>query len=281
MKRTYSHLKFNYSKIAIVLILIIWAFIAALPFYFTLITGLKEQFEVFNNGVLALPVKINLSNYISVIKSDIFLYFFNSVIVTGASLILILIISSLASYIFSRLKFKFNKLLLAVIVIAMTIPVHVTLIPIFLLTQKIGLYNTIWGLIGPYVAFNLPICIFILTNFMKEIPVDLEESAEIDGCGKIRTFFNIVLPLSKSGILTVAIYVTTVMWNEFIFALVLTQSKSNRTLPLSIWEFQGEYSSNTPMVMSVLTLTVFPIFIVFVVGQDKLVKGMMAGAVKG
>ncbi len=116
---------------------------------------------------------------------------------------------------------------------------------------------------------------------MKEIPKELEESAEIDGCGKIKTFFRIILPLSSPGIATISIYATTVMWNEFIFALVLTQSKVNRTLPLSIWEFQGQYSSNIPMLMSVLSLAVLPMLLVFIFGQEKLVKGMMAGAVKG
>lgn len=268
-------------KYFIAALLIAWGVIAALPLYFILTTGLKEQFEIFTKSVFALPNKLYFKNYLSVIKGGIASYFINSVIVTFVSLVLILFSSALASYIFSRMKFKINNAIFAFVVVAMTIPVHVTLIPIFLLTQKVGLYNTIWALIGPYVAFNLPISIFLLTNFMKEIPRELEESAEIDGCGKIRTFFNIILPLSKPGLATIAVYATTVMWNEFVFALVLTQSRANRTLPLSVWEFQGQYSSNIPMVMSVLTLSVLPMLAVFIVGQDKLIKGMMAGAVKG
>ena len=144
-----------------------------------------------------------------------------------------------------------------------------------------GLYDTIWSLIGPYVAFAVPISVFILTSFMKEIPREIEESAEIDGCGKIQMFFSMILPLSKPGMATLAIYNGVNMWNEFSFVNTLTQSAQNRTLPLAIWEFQGQYSMNTPMIMAVLTLTLLPMVIMFIIFQDKLVKGMTAGAVKG
>lgn len=270
----------KFMKFIIGLILLIYAVISLIPFVFIILTGFKEQFEIFTNGVFALPNKFNLSNYINVLRGGIFGYFINSVIVTLISLSLILFCSSLASYVFSKLDFKFNNLFFGLIIVSMTIPVHVTLIPIYLLTQRMGLYDTIYALIGPYVAFNLPISIFILTNFMREIPSELENSAEIDGCGKIKTFFYIIFPLSKPGLVTIGIYTVTTMWNEFIFALVLTQSKINRTLPLSIWEFQGQYAANVPMIMSVLALAAAPMIILFIFLQDKLIKGMMAGAVK-
>ena len=270
----------KFMKFIIGLILLIYALISLIPFVFIILTGFKEQFEIFTNGVFALPNKLNLSNYINVLRGGIFGYFINSVIVTLISLSLILFCSSLASYVFSKLDFKFNNLFFGLIIVSMTIPVHVTLIPIYLLTQRMGLYDTIYALIGPYVAFNLPISIFILTNFMREIPSELENSAEIDGCGKIKTFFYIIFPLSKPGLVTIGIYTVTTMWNEFIFALVLTQSKVNRTLPLSIWEFQGQYAANVPMIMSVLALAAAPMIILFIFSQDKLIKGMMAGAVK-
>ena len=270
----------KFMKFIIGCILLIYAVISFIPFIFIILTGFKEQFEIFTNGVFALPNKLNLSNYISVLKGGILGYFINSVIVTIISLALILFCSSLASYVFSKLDFKFNNFFFGLIIVSMTIPVHVTLIPIYLLTQRMGLYDTIYALIGPYVAFNLPISIFILTNFMGEIPSELENSAEIDGCGKIKTFFYIIFPLSKPGLVTIGIYTVTTMWNEFIFALVLTQSKANRTLPLSIWEFQGQYAANIPMIMSVLALAAAPMIILFIFSQDKLIKGMMAGAVK-
>lgn len=149
------------------------------------------------------------------------------------------------------------------------------------MSKNLGLYDSIWALIGPYVATAIPISVFILTSFMREIPGEIEESAQIDGCSRYHMFFSIILPLSKPGLATLAIYNGVNMWNEFSFAYTLTQSSANRTLPLAVWEFQGQYSMNTPMIMSVLTLTVLPMILLFIFAQDKLVKGMTAGAVKG
>ncbi len=273
--------KFKVGKIFVALLALIWLVIAGAPFYFMVASAFKEQFEIFTAGVFAMPKGLYLENFKKVIESDFYKYLLNSLFVVGVSLILILFTSLFASYPFSRFKFKLNKPLFGIIVAAMAVPIHVTLIPVFQLTQKLNLYDTIFALIGPYTAFNLPISVFILTGFMAEIPKELEESAEIDGCGKYRTFFSIIAPLSKPGLATLAIYNSVNMWNEFSFALVLTQSKGSRTLPLSIWEFQGQYNANIPMIMAVLTLCALPMILAFAIGQEKLIKGMMAGAVKG
>ena len=116
---------------------------------------------------------------------------------------------------------------------------------------------------------------------MSNIPKELEEAAEIDGCNKYRIFYNVILPLSKPGLVTLAIYNGVAIWNEFSFTLVLTQSTKNRTLPLALWEYQGQYTMNVPMIMAVLTISMLPMLVAFAIGQDKLIKGMMAGAVKG
>lgn len=163
----------------------------------------------------------------------------------------------------------------------MAIPMHVTLIPIFKMTTNMGLYDTLWSLIGPYVTFALPMSVFIQTAFMSTIPKEIEESAEIDGCNKYRSFFSIILPLSKSGLSTLAIYNGVSMWNEFAFANTLLQTPSNKTLPLALGQFKGEHSLDIPLILTVLVLSVLPMLILFIVFQDKLVKGMMAGAVKG
>ncbi len=273
--------KFKVGKIFVALLAFIWLAVAGAPFYFMVASAFKEQFEIFTSGVFAVPKGLYLQNFNKVIEGDFYKYLFNSIFVVGVSLVLILFTSLFASYPFSRFKFKLNKPLFGIIVAAMAVPIHVTLIPVFQLTQKLNLYDTIFALIGPYTAFNLPISVFILTGFMAQIPKELEESAEIDGCGKYRTFFSIIAPLSKPGLATLAIYNSVNMWNEFSFALVLTQSQKSRTLPLSIWEYQGQYNANIPMIMAVLTLCALPMILAFAIGQDKLIKGMMAGAVKG
>lgn len=255
--------------------------ISCLPFIFMVLNSFKEKFEMLVKGVFALPDAFYIENYKEVLTGGFTTYFMNSVIVLAVSLTLLLFIAACASYPLARFKFKLSGTIYAAIVACMSIPVHITLIPVFKMAKSTGLYDSIWALIGPYVAFAVPISVFILTSFMKEIPREIEESAEIDGCGKIKMFFAMILPLAKPGLATLAIYNGVNMWNEFSFAYTLTQSSANRTLPLAIWEFQGQYSMNTPMIMAVLTLSLLPMIFLFIIFQDKLVKGMTAGAVKG
>lgn len=255
--------------------------ISVLPFYLMLINSVKSSQDYGRNGFFTMPQEVKISNYLKVIEDGIFSFFKNSVIVAAISLIILLLAALCASYAFSRLKLKWTKALFMVVMACMSISIHVALIPIYLLTRDVGLYDTLAGLVGPYVAFNLPITIFILTSFMREIPVELEEAAKIDGCGHVRLFTSIIVPLSKAGIVTVAIYDAIAMWNEFSFALVLTQSPEARTLPLALWNYRGQYSSNVPMLFAVLFISVIPMILAFTFGQDKLIKGMMAGAVKG
>ena len=260
---------------------IVWLIVSFTPFIFMVLNSFKEKFEMLTKGVFQLPDKLNWANYTEVLTGGFLNYFKNSVIVLAVSLILLLFISACASYPLARFKFKLAQPIYGLIVACMSIPVHITLIPVFKMSKATGLYDSIWALIGPYIAFAVPISVFILTSFMQEIPREIEESAEIDGCGKIQMFFSMILPLAKPGLATLAIYNGVNMWNEFSFAYTLTQSSPNRTLPLAIWEFRGQYSMNTPMIMAVLTLTLLPMIIMFIIFQDKLVKGMTAGAVKG
>lgn len=260
---------------------VFWLAVTFVPFIFMVITSFKDKFEMLTSGVFTLPKEWLLTNYQEVFKGSFLTFFKNSVIVVAVSLVLLLFLAACASYPLSRFKFKLCKPIYAGIVAVMSVPIHVTLIPVFKMTTNIGLYDSIWGLVGPYIAFATPISVFILTSFMQGIPKELEEAAEIDGCGKYRAFFKLILPLSTPGLSTLAIYNGVNMWNEFSFAYTLTQSMQQRTLPLAIWEYQGQYSMNTPLIMAVLSLSVLPMIILFIIFQDKLVKGMMAGAVKG
>ncbi len=235
------------SRIAWVIATILAVFaavVAIAPFIFMVMNSFKEKFEMLTKGVFTLPNKLDFTNYREVIEGNFFSYFFNSVIVLVVSLVILLLISAFASYPLSRFKFKLNGFVYAMIVACMSIPVHITLIPIFKMSQSLHLYDSIWALIGPYVAMNIPISVFILTSFMQQIPKEIEEAATIDGCGKMRIFFSVILPMAKPGISTLAIYNGVNMWNEFIFGYTLTQSQGNRTLPLAVWEFQGQYSMN-------------------------------------
>lgn len=265
-----------------IILAVFWLLVAFVPFLFMVITGFKTKLETIMYSAFHMPEKFYPDNYISILTDPQFwVYFRNSVIVLVLSLVILLFISACAAYPLSRFKFKLRGPIYAIIVAAMAVPMHVTLIPVFTMTINMGLYDTIWALIPPNVAFATPISVFILTGFMQGIPKDLEEAADIDGCGRYGRFFKVILPLSTPGLSTLAIYNGVNIWNEFIFAFTLTQSEENRTLPLALWNYQGQYSTNTAMIMACLTLSVLPMIILFCILQDKLVKGMMAGAVKG
>ena len=259
----------------------IWLVLTLTPFFFMIINSFRKQFDMLQQGVFHLPDPWYFNNYTNVISHGFFGYFLRSVIVVAISLVLMLIISAFAAYPLARMRFKLNAFIYALIVAMMSVPMHVTLIPIFKLTTTVGLYDSLGSLIGPYVAFALPMSVFILTAFMKTIPKEVEESAEIDGCNRYQNFFKMILPLSKSGLSTLAIYNGVSMWNEFAFANTLLITPEKKTLPLALGQFKGEHSLDIPIILAVLTLSVLPMITLFIVFQDKLVKGMMAGAVKG
>ncbi|MCI8884456.1 MAG: carbohydrate ABC transporter permease [Dorea sp.] len=261
--------------------ILFWVLITVVPFVYMVITSLKDQQELFSGSVFKIPKVLMVSNYIEILTGNYFNYFKNSIVVCIVGLALILTCAVMASYVFARLDFRWGGLIFNIVIACMAIPIHATLIPVFLFAKQMGLYDSPMALIGPYVAFNLPVSVFILTGFMKGIPKELEESAEIDGAGKVRIFLKIILPLSKPGLATLAIYNGINMWNEFVYALVLTSSVSKRTLPLAVWEYQGQYGVNIPMIMTILVLTALPMIILYIIFQEKLEKGMMAGAVKG
>lgn len=268
--------------IVAILFAILWFIICLVPFFFMVMTGFKQKLETIMYGAFHLPEKLFVQNYIDVITDvNFWTYFRNSVVVLVISLAILLFVSACAAYSLSRLHFKMRNTVYLLVVAAMSVPIHVTMIPIFQMTIGMGLYDTIWALVPTAVAFASPISVFILTGFMAGIPIELEEAADMDGCGRYRRFFQIILPLSTPGLSTLAIYNGVNIWNEFIFAFTLTQSNENRTLPLALWNYQGQYASNTAMIMACLTLSVMPMIVLFIIMQDKLVKGMMAGAVKG
>lgn len=260
---------------------ILWLLIALLPFLYMVLNSFKGQFEMLVNGIYTLPESLNLENYAEVVAGGFFGYLLRSVIVTAVSLTGMVILSAFASYPLSRMKFKLRGFIYGLIIACMSIPMHVTLIPVFKMTTASGLYDTIWALPGPYIAFALPMSVFILTSFMKGIPVEIEQAAEIDGCGKYRTFFEIIVPLSKAGISTLCIYNGINFWNEFAFVKTLTQTATAQTLPMAINNFKGEHSANIPVILAVLALSALPMILMFCILQDKLVKGMTAGSVKG
>jgi raffinose/stachyose/melibiose transport system permease protein len=269
------------GRVAVPVLGLFWLAVTTVPFLFMVMTSFKSQQESFSSSVWALPEALDLVNYESVLSGPFLTYFKNSVMVVVISVILIMLISAMAAFAFARMRFRFNEALFGLIVAGMIVPIHITLVPIYLMTRQMGLYDSQFALIGPYVATSLPISVFILTEFMRQIPKELEEAARLDGCGPFAIFFKVFLPLSGPGLSTIAIYNGIMLWNEFIFAYVLTSSTGTRTLPLAIWDYQGQYTSNIPAILAVVTLTSLPLVVAYAFGQEKIVKGMMAGSLKG
>lgn len=260
---------------------LVWLLVTVLPFAFMVLTSLKSQADVYSTPVWALPRALDLSNYASVLQGPFLTYLRNSVLVVALSVALTLLLASLAAFAFARMRFPLSGPLFGLVVGGLIVPVHVTLIPVYLMARAVGLYDTPFALVGPYVAFALPVSIFILTEFMRQIPRELEEAALIDGAGPLTLYARVFVPLAAPGLATVAIYNGINMWNEFIFAYVLTSRPESRTLPLAIWDYQGQYSSNVPAILAVVTLTTLPLVALYAFGQERIIRGMMAGSVKG
>jgi raffinose/stachyose/melibiose transport system permease protein len=249
------------------------------PFLYMVATSFKTQ-EQFFMDPFSLFGSIQFSNYALAFQKGLAGYVFNSIIVTVVAVALTVLISALASYPLSRLKFRLNKTLFLLFVSGMMLPIHSTLIPIFILTKNMGLIDSVPALFGPYVAFSLPISIFILTQFMSELPREVEEAAEIDGCSHRRIFWNIILPMLVPALATIVIYNFIHIWTEFIFALVLLSSPEHMTLPLGMQKFYGELTVNVPALMAALTLASLPILLVYFLAQEKIVTGLAGGAIK-
>lgn len=208
-------------------------------------------------------------------------YFWNSVLITLVAVVLTVFLGALASYFLSRFEFRARRWVYGSFMLGMVIPIHATLVPIFLLMQKIGLLDTRLSLILPYTAFHLSITIFILVGFMSTFPKDIEESAVMDGSGVFRIFFSIILPMTRPAIATVVILNFIYNWNEYLFALVLINDDALKTLPLGIANFAGKETTHQTLHMAALTMALVPIILFYLALQKQLVQGMTAGAVKG
>lgn len=272
-----------WSKLFLNLILIIFSLSCIFPLIWMFYSSLKEK-RVFNADIIGLPTNPTLSNYMKILTNpDYHIYqsMFNSFRVTFLSVALIVICGFIVGYIIARVKFKLNRVLYVMFLMGMLIPIHSLLVPIYIVFKNFGLTDKWYTLIIPYVAFGLPIAIFLVEGFIKGIPVALEEAAAIDGSSFSRTLFSIILPVAKPILTTIAIIQTFACWNEFSFALVLVSNSKLQTVPLAMTQFTGQFASDYPKIMAAMLLTMSPIIILYFVFSKQIIKGMVAGAVKG
>ncbi|HSK98377.1 MAG TPA: carbohydrate ABC transporter permease [Euzebyales bacterium] len=255
------------------------AIAAAYPFVFMIQTAFKRTGE-FLASPLALPLPPTLDSLVTVFGADFITFFLNSVVVSTVSVGAATVLGAMAAYPLAMMRFRLNRPLYLLFIAGLMIPVHAVIIPVFVVTQQLNLYDSLFALIGPYIGFSLPITVLIVTQFFSEIPKEIIEAASIDGAGHVRRFRTIMLPLSMPALSTVAIYNLIFIWNEFIFALTLTSSTSNATLPVGLRQLFGQYTVNVPAVMMALTLASLPVLLFFLFAQERVIQGLTAGAGK-
>lgn len=261
-------------------LLIIFGFIQLFPLLWLLSFSLKQNHELFGENILGLPQEIMWSNYIKAFSgSNLLLYFRNSIIVTGITVLLSNAISLMAAYALTRLQWKLNKVVYTFILLGLMIPVHAVLLPLFISLDPV--INTPLALIIPYVAFAIPLSVLILTGFLQGIPREIEEAAFIDGASVYKVFLTIILPLSKSVIATISILTYLSSWNELMFAITFIHDDRLKTLPFGIISMVGRYNTSWGPIGAALVLATIPTLIIYLFMSDKIEKSLAAGAVKG
>jgi multiple sugar transport system permease protein len=258
------------------------------PMLWMFLTSLKDEGELTTKPISYLPKVLITSNYQEIFKSggeserlSLSVYFINSLVVSGVSTLLCVLIAALAAYALARLKLRYRGLISIIIVAASMFPAISLMIPLFQIMRNLNWLNQYQALILPYVAMSLPIATLILTTFFQSIPEDLESAAQVDGCSRLGALWRIIVPLAAPGVVTAAIIVFVNSWNEFLLASTLSASPSRQTLPVGIQNFQGEMSFPWPLISAAIIISIVPIVILIAAFQQRVVSGLTAGSVKG
>ena len=262
--------------------LIIWALISFFPVYWMLTFSLKSNAEIFGENVVGLPKYWLWSNYTQALNTGhMYIYFLNSIIVAAATIAITLIASFMATYALTRLVWKGRKTMNKFFMLGLTIPIHASIVPIYVTLSKLHMLSTYWAVIIPYSAFSLAMGILICTGFMGDIPYDLDEAAFLDGCGVWGIFFRVIVPLMTPAIATVGIYTFLQCWNELMFANVFISNDRFKTLPVGVQALSGQYTTDWGPIGAALALATIPTLLVYVFLSKRIQDSFIAGAVKG
>lgn len=257
---------------------IVWLAIIVIPIYWVLITSFKVQANYYSSNPMLPPGEPTLDAYRFVLESGFVTYFVNSVIATAGAVVPAVLVSFMAAYAIVRgWRLRFLRFANGLFLMGLAIPLQATVIPIYLIIIRLQLYDSLMALILPSIAFAIPLSVLVLANFIRDVPKELFEAMRIDGATEWATMWRLAAPLTRPAILTVTIYNALNIWNGFLLPLVLTQSPDQRTLPLALWSFQGQYSINVPAIVAAVVLTTLPILALYVFGRRQLLSGLAAG----
>jgi multiple sugar transport system permease protein len=262
-------------------LLILCSAFALIPILWAISTSLKPEALIVQYPPKWIPLNITLDNYTKVLFHSNFLkYFSNSILVSTISVIASLVISAHAAYAASRFNFKGKKLILFIILMTSMIPGIAILIPLYLTSVKVGIYDTLAGMIIIYTAWRTPMLIWVLKGFFDTIPKEIEEAAKVDGCSPLRTFYQLILPISQPGLAAGALLSAIYVWNDFLVAFSFTTKDNLRLLSVGLYNYITQYGIDWGQLMAAVIISVVPIVILFICLQSKFVEGLSAGAVK-
>ncbi|MQY59551.1 MAG: ABC transporter permease subunit [Clostridia bacterium] len=265
-------------KIGIYVIVLIMVGLMTYPLIWMIYSSLKTDREIYLFP-FSLPDEMQLDNWVQAWKlGNLGRYFINSVFITSVSVFLVALISSMAGYAFARLTFKGRDLLFYTFLLGLILPAQVLIIPLFTFFDKIGILNTYFALILPYIAWGLPLSIYIFKSFFLTLPEDIADAAKIDGCSLFGLYWRIMLPLIRPALVTIAILQSIGIWNEFLLALLFIYDDELKTIPVGLLAFYGYHNVNYKLVFSALSITTIPVIIVYFIFEKQIVSGLTAGA---
>ena len=251
------------------------------PMVWMFYTSLKSNAEIYASA-WALPKVPQFDNFVEAWRvGHLGRYVWNSIVCTATSVFGIVAVSSLAAFAFARLTFRGRDMLFAMFLLGLIIPVQIVLIPLYSAMAQIGLQKTRTSVILPYIAWGLPLSIYILRAFFLTLPSELEDAARIDGCGTFGVFSRIMMPLVKPGIATVIIFSSLSIWNEVLLAFVFLKDDSVKTLPLGLYGFYSYHITDLSLLFAALTVVTVPMIAIFLVFQRQLIEGLTVGSLKG
>jgi len=263
------------------LILSVWSLIVLFPLWVMFINSFKDRLSIYRNPY-GLPEVWHYSNYSDVLQSGDFLnYFKNSFLAVGTSLALVMMLGAMAAYALARWRGKLPGFIYVFFIVGMMLPIRIASIKLLEMMRGLGLLNTVWALVPIYVAMCIPVAVFVLTEFMRQVPAELYEAALIDGAGPFRIFITIIVPLLRPALATVGIYNMVPFWNDLWFPLIFISDEKSKTLLLGVTRLFGQYQTDWSKVLAVLTLSSVPVLALYLIFSKHFIKGLTAGSIKG
>lgn len=266
--------EFRWTSVPLHVILLVVAVLMAIPFLWMLLASFKPLSEIFQYPPSLIPQDWTLRNYTTALTQvDFARAFVNSVVVAVSVTAVSLLTCAMAAYAFARIPFRGRGALFMAFLGTMMVPQQLTIIPLYVILGNMGLLDTLWALILPAGLFNA-FGVFLLRQYVRGIPMELEEAASIDGAGRLRIFVTIVLPLLRTPLVALGIFVFLGQWNSFFYPLIFLNSSSNYTLPLVVNQFKGALTSDWGALMAGVTIAAAPMLIVFMLAQRQIVEGI-------